>query len=854
MRQISNLFETLGQDLRYAARMLLRTGRFTIVAIAALALGIGVNTAVFTAYRAFVVRPLDARDPASMVNLDLRLHSGATSARFSYPDYEAYRDRLESFSGVIAFSIDELKLTGVAERLDQDGAQAVPLLDRLGLLPSSASNVEFATTFIVSENYFSVLGVAPVRGRTFEAMSRSELAGSPSVLISENYWHRRFNGDPMVLGKSVRLNGAVFTIIGVTPRNFVGTSAVVPNFWLPFQLYPLVRPQTHRLGDREESCCRVFARLAPGVTMSEAEAETSLVASQLRSLHDPQSDLGKDVRALITPGSPLPAPLHPNLRLTVALIMLAAAMVLVIACANVASLQLARSATRHQELGMRHALGASRWRLFRQLLTESALMGVMAGSAALPLTWALMHVAVTKAAEMLPVEWVLDARPDLEIFAYVLGISLAAGVVFGLAPAVATSRAALYSILRDTGSSLTRSRLRSLLIAAQVAVSLTLMIAGSLLLRSANRALSMETGYADRHVVDVSLQFPEASKYTADHKEAIVRDLRSRIAALPGVAAITSARAPNDHGGRRAAASITGEHPSARSQHATLSYTWVQANYFQTLGIPLVSGRGLESPTERSVVLSESAARRLWPGQDAIGRTLRLGTDDQFHQAGDLLPDGPTWQVVGVARDTRGVALDGRDSEQVYLPLPSDRLHDYPLLVRVESDPTPVMRAIGMTIASADPDIAGSTATLQQMLRQTEAFLAASFSAAIASSISLLGLLLASVGIYGTVSYVVFLRTREVGIRMAIGAANRDILELIVRENARPVLVGLVAGMTLAIGASHLLRGVLYGLTAIDPISFIAPSVLFLAIALAATWLPSRHAMRIDPQAALRHQ
>ena len=534
--------------------------------------------------------------------------------------------------------------------------------------------------------------------------------------------------------------------------------------------------------------------------------------------------------------------------------MLAAAMVLVIACANVASLQLARAATRHQELGMRYALGAGRWRLVRQLLTESALMGVAAGCVALPLTWALMHVAFIKAAEVLPVEVVLDARPDLGIFLYVLGISLAAGVAFGLAPAISTSRAGLNSMFRETGTSLGRSRLRALLIATQVAVSLTLMIAGSLLLRSANRALALETGYADGEVVDVSLQFPEASKYTADHKDAIIRSLRSRIAALPGVAATTSARAPNDHGGRRAAVSLTGEQPTARGQRAIVWYTWVQANYFQTLGIPLTSGRGFESPAEQSVVLSESAARRLWPGQNAIGRALRLGTDGQFRAPGELTPDGPTWQVVGIARDARGVALDGSDSEQVYLPLPPDRLHDYPVLVRVESDPTPVMRAISIAIAGLDRDVVASTATLQQMQRQTDAFLAASLSAAIASGIGLLGLLLASVGIYGTVSYVVSLRTREVGIRMAIGAANRDILALILRENARPVLSGVAAGVMLASGAAQLLRGVLYGVTTLDPVSFVAPSILFLTIALAATWLPSRHAMRIDPQAALRHQ
>jgi predicted permease len=622
----------------------------------------------------------------------------------------------------------------------------------------------------------------------------------------------------------------------------------------------LLHPENQRLRDREDLCCRVFGRLTPGVSMSEAQAETTLVASQLRTLHDPDSDLSGKVSALISPGSPLPGTLNAGLRLTIALIMVGVAMVLMTACANAASLQLARATTRHQELGMRLSLGASRPRVIRQLLTESALLGVLAGGIALPLTWAVLHLAVTSAAEALPIEFgtlVLNVNPDLEIFAYVLAISVCAGILFGLAPAIESSRSALFSLVRGVGTSLVRSRLRHLLIAAQVAVSLTLMIAGTMLIRSAHQALSMDTGYNGDQVIDLSLQFPEGSQYSADHKAVLVRDLRTRLAALPGVAAITSARAPNDSGGRRAAVSLTGEHPSTLNMRAMLSYTWVQANYFQTLGIPLSLGHGFESQAgqpEHSVVLSESAAQRLWPGQSPIGRSLRLGTDKQFHNKGELLPDGPTWQVISVARDTRGVTLDGSDSEQVYVPLPADRIQDYPILVRTDSDPTLVMRAMDPVIAAVDPNLVASTATLREMLRQTDAFLIASISAAIASTISLFGLVLASMGIYSTISYVVVLRTREVGIRMAIGANKRDILALMMRESSRPVLAGLLVGMVLAAGASQLLRGVLYELNTIDAISFAGASLLFLAIALVATWLPSRRAMRIDPLVALRYE
>jgi hypothetical protein len=370
--------------------------------------------------------------------------------------------------------------------------------------------------------------------------------------------------------------------------------------------------------------------------------------------------------------------------------------------------------------------------------------------------------------------------------------------------------------------------LRHLLIASQVAGSLALMIAGSLLIRSANQALRMDTGYPADRVVDLSLQFPEGPSYTADHRGALVRELRIALTALPGVVAITSARAPTDSGGGRAPVSLKGQPSFVEDLPATEYYTWVEANYFETLEIPLTLGHGFQSQTgepEHSVILSESAARRLWPGQSPIGHSLRLGTDGQFRTLGDLLPDGPTWQVIGVARDARGRTVDGSDSEQIYLPLPASRLQDYPVLVRTQSDPRLVLRAIDPVIASVDPELVASVSTLQQMLRQTDSFLAASISAAIASTVSLFGLLLASMGIYSTVSYIVVLRTREIGIRMAIGAKKRDILALMMRESRRPVLAGLLAGLVLAVGASHLLRGVLYGLEPIDAISFALPSL-----------------------------
>ena len=851
--------QTILQDLRYGARTLFRNAGFTTVAILALAIGIGINTTAFTFYKAMFTRSLDARDPSRMVDLTLVRQSGDTEVDFSYPDYQAYRDNLHSFTGVIAHSVDRLILSGAGGPM-RDGASG--LLGRLGLLPASAIDAEFATTFEVSENYFSVLGVNALRGRTFDAMSSAELAASPSVLISENYWQKRFNGDPSILGKVVRLNGVAFTIIGVTPHDFVGTNVVTPDFWFPLSLVPLIHPDGNWLRDRENQWCRLFGRLAPGVGIGQAQAEMTAVANQVRTVHAPHSELSKPVTALVWPGSPFPRDLDSGLKLAILFLMVAVGMVLVIACANVASLQLARAASRQSELCLRLSLGASRRRLIRQLLTESALLGLIAGIIALLFTWALLKVSITMIAQGIPAQWgslVLHVTPDLGIFAYVFAISLVAGILFGLAPALEGSRSALPSAVNAiSAASPKRSRrLRDILIAAQVAVSLVLLIAGSMLIRSSIHALKMDTGYDTRHVVNLDLQFPEGPKYTAERRNALVRELRNRLAGLPEVTAITSARPPDGGGVRGAAVSLNGQKPSPHNTQANLYYTFVQPNYFAMLSIPLLSGRGFPSQSgqpEPSVILSQSAANQLWPSQNPLGRSLRLGTDGQFHFKNEALPDGPAYEVIGVARDTRGVELDGSDSQLIYLPLPEGHLQDFPILIRTKTDPTQLIDAIAPVIASLDPNLVVTASTLERMLHQTPPFLISGLAASIASIVGMLGLLLASMGIFGTVSYIVVLRTREMGIRIALGAKKRDILGLMLRESTRPVLAGLVVGMPLSIGASYLMRGILYGVNIVDGISFVGVSLLFLAIALFATYLPSRRAMRVDPVVALRYE
>ncbi|ADV84671.1 ABC transporter permease [Terriglobus saanensis] len=857
--------QTILQDLRYGFRMLYRNAGFTCVAIIALALGIGVNTAAYTAYKTIFSRSIDSRDPASMTNLSMMHGDGQVDAIFSYPDYLAYRSNLHSFDGLIAQgqSVDMLKLSGVGATLSQKEGESDSLMGKLGLFPSGVTNVEYAGTLFVSGNYFSVLGVAPLKGRTFDGTTDSQLVANPVVMLSENYWQTRFGGDVSVIGQTLQLNGVALTVIGVTPHNFAGTGLAVPDFWLPLVYKPLLHPDDRGLRDVNEACCRLFGRLVPGVSMAQAQEEMTAVAERLRPLHASTSSMSKPGNALVWPASPFPRKLDGGLKFAVTLIMIAVGMVLVIACANVASLQLARAAARQNELRMRMSLGASRARLVQQLLTESVLLGLIAGVLALFVTWGLLEILLRAMGRIIPPEYgtlVYRVAPDMQIFAYVCAISLVAGVLFGLTPALESSRSALASSLKaNAETSPGRNRkLRSALIAAQVSVSLVLMITGSMLIRSSVKALFAETGYETKHAVDVEWNFPEGKKYDAERKRVFTAELRARVNAMPGVVATTFGRAPDGGGVRTAAVTTNGEVPTKQNAKAYLYYTYVQPNYFQTLGIEHVAGSSFSvqgGESEASVILSESAAKRLWPGENPIGRSLRMGVGDLYHSKGEQLPDGPTFQVIGLVHDVLGQLIDGSDVEQIYVPMLEGQTRDAPLLVRTQMDNAAFRNALRPVVASLDPDVTFSSSTLDQMLRQTPRFLVSTFSATVASSIGAVGLLLALMGIYGTVSYIVVLRTREVGIRMALGANRPNIIRLILRESTRPVMVGILAGMVLSLGAAYLLRDVLYGLSTVDSgFAFVGVSVLFFLIALLAAYMPSRRATRIDPIVALRYE
>jgi predicted permease len=431
-----------------------------------------------------------------------------------------------------------------------------------------------------------------------------------------------------------------------------------------------------------------------------------------------------------------------------------------------------------------------------------------------------------------------------------------AGFLFGLAPALENSGISLASSERSSTSGIRTRRLQNVLVASQVALSLVLLITGSMLLRSALRSLELDTGYEARRVVHFDLQFPETLKYKAEGQRAFVQELRRRLEALPGVTGVTSARPPTYPSSQTAVYPLgTNDQQLATS---LLHYTYVEPNYFGVLNVPLLVGHTfheISGQPENTVIVSKSAAGELWPGENPIGHRLRLAAiDEKRHSSSEFIASGPIYQVIGIAGDTRGVDFDGSDSKQVYLHLPKDLLASRPILIRTHTDTVGLKKVVELLVSSLDPNVMPTVSTLQELLRDTAPFITSSLGAAIASVVGFAGLILSLMGIYGTVSYIVALRTREVGIRIAVGAQKADILRLILGQSARPVLAGIGTGIVLAAGASFVLRGVLYGLNPVDPLAFGGTSAAFLAIALSAAYPPSRHATRIDPVVALRYE
>ena len=858
------LLDTLVQDVRYGVRVLSKSRTFTVIAVATLALGIGVNTAIFTAFDALVLRPRPVKDAERLVSV-FRTAPGESRGGVSYPDYIYFRDHSKSFSDLslsaygIAVTSSDLPATGAESSSRVAGAVGFQLPQ---LLEGSAQPIGCS---FVSGNYLSMYGATPILGRILSPED-DHANSAPVVLMSGNFWQRRFHSDPKVVGSVLHLNSVAFTVVGVTPLNYLAGLSAVPDLWAPVAAKTNLGLSAKDFANRLVSTGFAGGRLRPRVRLSDAQAELNVLAGQLRAAY-PEEERNKGVR--IVSASNNLAAIEPEMWGVVAAAMSAVALLLLIACANVASLLLGRAAARRKEIAVRLALGAGRWRLLRQLLTESMLLALLAGAIGLPLGGWMLHLVILQIASALPSFWgtiALELTPDVRIFAYAVLVSCGAGIAFGLSPALQASKADVNSALKEVGSAFGRrvssARLRGLLIAGQMAACLVLLISSALLLRGSQRALQIDPGYETRPVVSLERYDPANLHYSQARLLQLNRDMIQGIASLPGVQSVAQASRDPVVGIRWVPVAPEGAvlpAPDASGDAPAAGYSYVTPNYFETLGIPIVRGR-LFTPREAEgqapvVVISEATARRFWPNEDAIGKHIRIGSEKgTMSFPGESAPFIASSEVIGIARDVRSLDLRKIDESYLYLPLSQSLQWTRTLLVRTGSDPRTLLPAIGHEVRRLDANLPVIAAPLNTMISMDPYFVVSRIGGVLASIVGSLGLLLACMGVYGMVSYSVAQRTREIGIRMALGAQDLQVVRLVVHEGFRPIAAGILVGIAAAAGVSRLLAATLFGLSSMDAVSFAGVSLLLASIAMLATWLPARRATRVDPMVALRYE
>jgi macrolide transport system ATP-binding/permease protein len=845
---------TLFKDIRYAIRTLRKRPGFTFVAIMTLALGIGVNAALFSVFDALVLKPLPLKDPDSLVSLEGFTAQGERRT-FSYRDYLDYRDQNTTLSGLVAWN--KVRAT-------------------LGEAPPNQNDDEFAEGYqylfgqIVSGNYFATLNAEMSQGRAFQSADDQQPDSAPVAVLSYDGWQRRFASDPGIVGKTIMLQGQPFTVIGVTARGFIGTTPDVPSFWAPLMMRDrLIQAggweYKRWLTERDSNVLTLLGRLKPGVASAEAETEMQLIASRLAQSY-PTEDGKTKVKlghagTFITLGDeimPLVIPL-----------LVGFGLVLLIACANVANLLLARAAGRQREIGVRLALGASRWRIVRQLVTESVLLSLTGGAIGLLLavwTLSLLYPIVLSSVPLpdgLAAGFSLNLTPDWRVFGFTLLLAGLGGIGAGLVPALQASKPDVTSALKDEGSTLGRhlsqSRLRSALVVAQIAVCMALLVAAGLLVRNLQRVRTIDTGMNTRNVFSIAMKLKAAGAEKSDdaRESELRRQLADRLRGTPGVVAVSEAhQQPLSGGMGNTAVSLVGP----TGEYSTEArFNFVSPEYFEALSIQLKRGRTFTAPEVKAgspvLVISEATARRYWPGEDPLGK--RLGVAAGTQQSASATGEKSTvvfrqYEVIGVVRDARSRWVWDQDETMLYVPLtPGGPAGQY-LMVRTEGDSTTVMNMVRGTAVTIDPALRVSVTRIEDSL----AFQMAPFRAIawLSGVLGMLALLLASVGLYGVMSFVVTQRTREIGIRVALGAKPQDVVRMFLFQGLRLTAIGVLCGVAGGALIARLLAAVLIDLSALDPLTFGSVAIFLTVVALLAILIPARRATRVDPLVALRYE
>jgi putative ABC transport system permease protein len=804
--------QTLWQDLRYGVRVLLQQPGFTFIAVLTLALGIGANTAIFSVVNGVLLRPLPYAEPdqLAMVWLDNR-RQGIRDDITSYPNFLDWRDKNSSFQAMAGVRNLTTNLTGVGEPEELRGAA-------------------------VSPNFFQLMGVGPALGRGF--VPEEEQPGKDKVVIlSHGLWQQRFGGDPAIVNRTISLNGEPLTVVGVMPPGFEFPSKA--TLWRP------LAPNERLRAARGSFWLPVIGRLKPGVTRQQAQADMDLVAKQLEQQY-PNINAGYGINVV---------PLHEqtvgNIRTALLVLLGAVAFVLLIACANVANLLLARAATRQREVAVRAALGADRFRLVRQLLTESVLLSVVGGVLGVLLAWWGVEMLLTLAPANLP--RLNEIQLDWRVLGFTLGLSLLTGLIFGLAPALQTSHLELGEALKEGGRSgaggRRAQRVRSVFIVAEVALALVLLAGAGLLIRSFWRLQQVNPGFRTDHVLTLQLTLPRTKYPEGAQAAAFFQRLQERLAALPGVESASAAssimlpKLANSSG-----FTIENRPPDPREQQLELPFDAVLPNYFQTLGVQLLRGRTFTAQDAQGqpevAMVNESFAKRYFPNEDPVGRRFTFGDGT----------NNPQWiTIAGVVRDTKRQGLDQPIRIESWMPHAQAPSRSMEVVVRTAGDPLALTGAVRDAVWSLDRDLPiPRIQTLAQVLSESVAqrrlnMLLLTLFAAVA-------LILAAVGIYGVMSYAVTQRTNEIGIRVALGAQSRDVLKLVVGQGMKLTLIGVGTGMILTLALMRLLASLLFGVSATDPLTFSVIAVLLIAVALLACYLPARRAAQVDPMIALRSE
>jgi putative ABC transport system permease protein len=796
--------QTLWQDLRYGARMLLKQPVFSLIAVITLALGIGGNTAIFSLVNTVLLRPLPFAEPERLV-WTWGEFSGGNRASTSPPDFIDYHAQNQVFDELAAMIFNSFNLTGTGEP-------------------------ERVTGGTVTANFFQALGVKVVQGRAFTPEEEQSGRGQVAI-ISNRLWRERFAGDPGIIGKTIVLDGRSHTVVGVAPE--ATRLLLEAEIWTPLTF------DNPEMKIRRFHFLRAIGRLKPGVTLQQAQSDIDAVASRLEKLY-PESN--KDWRLRLVP---MREYLVGETRRPLYVLLGAVGLVLLIACANVANLTVAQAARRQKEVALRHALGANRMRLIRQLLTESALLSVIAGIIGLLLAWWGADLLMALAEDSIP--RVGEIEMDNRVLGFTLLVSLLTGVVFGLAPALQSSRPDLNETLKEggkgSGSSSRLGRARNALIVIEVALALVLLVGAGLLIKSFRRLQEVDPGFDPRNVLTMRLFLPESKYPEPQQRQAFFEQILRRLEALPGVqAAGTSTMIPT-LGGGDTYFTIEGKPFSDPNRKVTAFNPMVSHDFLRAMKIPLIKGRHFAEPEtkeekSKTVIINEAFARTYFSDDEPLGKRL-------------IVDMGEPWscEIIGVARDTTQFALGSDAYPMMYLP--SIRAGVTVIVARASGDPLALTASVRAAVREVDRDLPiANVRSMDQILSNMAG--EARFRTLLLGVFAAVALLLAGIGIYGVIAYSVAQRTREIGIRIALGAQVRDVLRVVVGQGMKYALIGVGVGIVGAFAVTRVLESLLFNVSATDPLTFIGVSALLALVALLACYIPARRAMKVDPMVALR--